>query len=194
MVGPRLLQAKAKMKRAKRNSSLCAYRNCKNDFKNKNTFFFKFPPEEERYLNKYKKNQNKNRLKSPKFPYMITLPKIRCKLWLEASERQDLLENWKEAEDFRLCQDHFEDSMFLNSLKNRLIQTAIPTIFEAKIKTDIKTKWVGKEIVQKNIKKLKYQVDFHFCILFDSVTCWEKILSYFYLVWMHSAAGVGRKQ
>jgi hypothetical protein len=62
---------------------------------------------------------------------------------LEACERQDLINNWKEAADFRLCQDHFEQSMFMSSLRNRLNQNAVPTIFQSKIKEEIKQKWVS---------------------------------------------------
>lgn len=52
----------------------------------------------------------------------------RCKIWLEKTRRFDLLTK-SNVHDERLCQQHFEATMFVNGSKNRLQPYAIPTLF-----------------------------------------------------------------
>ncbi|XP_067126439.1 52 kDa repressor of the inhibitor of the protein kinase-like [Centruroides vittatus] len=58
--------------------------------------------------------------------------KIRCRMWLKNCKRKDLLKVKRKYlyTVHRVCEDHFEERMFLNSLRNRLHHNAIPTLFE----------------------------------------------------------------
>lgn len=58
----------------------------------------------------------------------LFLLSFRCKVWIEKSERADLAEKISVHED-RVCEKHFDPSSFLNDYRNRLHQTAIPTLF-----------------------------------------------------------------
>lgn len=53
----------------------------------------------------------------------------RAERWLVACNREDLLEKVDKLHSYRLCAAHFEDKMFMNDLKTRLVPTALPTIF-----------------------------------------------------------------
>ncbi|KAF5302851.1 hypothetical protein FQA39_LY02031 [Lamprigera yunnana] len=51
-------------------------------------------------------------------------------IWARACGREDLLPNVSyKFGNFKLCAAHFEDRMYLNDLKNRLLPTAVPTLF-----------------------------------------------------------------
>ncbi|KAF5277733.1 hypothetical protein FQR65_LT03713 [Abscondita terminalis] len=50
----------------------------------------------------------------------------RCKLWLQQVGRTDL--GVDSGRHFRICNLHFENSMYLNDLKNRLNSNALPTL------------------------------------------------------------------
>lgn len=54
---------------------------------------------------------------------------FRAEIWLSACGREDLKEKVKKLGSYRLCAAHFEDKMYLNDLKNRLLPKAVPTIF-----------------------------------------------------------------
>lgn len=56
---------------------------------------------------------------------------FRAQLWLRNCGR--IIENSTENlhNNYRVCEDHFEDTMFLNNLKNRLQPHAIPTATNA---------------------------------------------------------------
>ncbi|XP_050058322.1 THAP domain-containing protein 5-like [Aphis gossypii] len=58
----------------------------------------------------------------------------RCASWVEKCEAKYLPTTDLDIlhKTFKLCSLHFEDDMFLNTLKNRLKQTAIPTLFAKK--------------------------------------------------------------
>ena len=62
---------------------------------------------------------------------MYLVPISRSKRWVINCRRQDLEK--KDARylynNCRICSNHFEDSMFRGSLKNRLKEDAVPTIF-----------------------------------------------------------------
>ncbi|KAF5286723.1 hypothetical protein FQR65_LT12456 [Abscondita terminalis] len=49
--------------------------------------------------------------------------------WLRYCGREDLTEHVSKAGSYKLCSAHFEDRMYLNDLKNRLMPTAVPTLF-----------------------------------------------------------------
>ncbi|KAK4886960.1 hypothetical protein RN001_003231 [Aquatica leii] len=53
----------------------------------------------------------------------------RAHTWLRACGREDLLENVSKPGSYKLCAAHFQDRMYLNDLKNRLLPTALPTLF-----------------------------------------------------------------
>lgn len=50
-------------------------------------------------------------------------------MWLIASGREDLREKVGNLSNYRLCSIHFENRMYLNDLRTRLLPTAMPTIF-----------------------------------------------------------------
>ncbi|KAF5277590.1 hypothetical protein FQR65_LT15935 [Abscondita terminalis] len=55
----------------------------------------------------------------------------RARHWFTACNRNDLVSkpNVNPYDSYRLCALHFEDKMYSNDLKNRLLPSAIPTIF-----------------------------------------------------------------
>ena len=55
----------------------------------------------------------------------------RCKRWVLASRRQDLLEKSSDYlnKNCRLCAGHFADDQFMNFRRNSLVWNAIPTKF-----------------------------------------------------------------
>ncbi|KAK4885285.1 hypothetical protein RN001_001556 [Aquatica leii] len=90
---------------------VCAAKNCPNKGYNCNLSFFTFPRDEQR-----------------------------AHTWLRACGREDLLENVSKPGSYKLCAAHFEDRMYLNHLKNRLLPTALPTLFpsmECSSNTDV---------------------------------------------------------
>lgn len=52
---------------------------------------------------------------------------LRCKAWIAVSGRPELADKLNVYED-RVCERHFEPSMFLNDYRNRLQNTAIPVL------------------------------------------------------------------
>ncbi|XP_030762546.1 uncharacterized protein LOC115887295 [Sitophilus oryzae] len=55
----------------------------------------------------------------------------RAKMWAIAAGRNDLLESVHKLFKKRLCSAHFEERMYKNERRNRLSDTAVPTIFRA---------------------------------------------------------------
>ena len=53
----------------------------------------------------------------------------RAEIWLIACGREDLRKKIDNLGSYRICAAHFEDKMYLNDLKNRLMPNAVPTIF-----------------------------------------------------------------
>lgn len=57
----------------------------------------------------------------------------RLELWIKNCGTENLTKELSRKNSYKVCGDHFEDSMFLNSTtKNRLVFNAIPTIFNGK--------------------------------------------------------------
>jgi len=57
----------------------------------------------------------------------------RLALWTKNCGTENLTEELSKKNSYKVCGDHFVDSMFLNSTtKNRLVFNAIPTIFNGK--------------------------------------------------------------
>ncbi|KAJ8909331.1 hypothetical protein NQ315_013549, partial [Exocentrus adspersus] len=83
-----------------RGGVVCAAKNCQNKTYNCKLSFFHFP-------------------KDP----------TRAEIWLTACGREDLREKVT-LSSYRLCAAHFEDKMYLNDLKTRLLPKAVPTIFK----------------------------------------------------------------
>nr|CAD7397053.1 unnamed protein product [Timema poppensis] len=62
--------------------------------------------------------------------FRIPKDKERAHQWLVNAEREDLLELSEAVRHTRyICQQHFTDDMFSNSLKSRLVWNAVPTVF-----------------------------------------------------------------
>ncbi|GLH09911.1 uncharacterized protein LOC103507797 isoform X2, partial [Gryllus bimaculatus] len=80
----------------------------------------------------YEVNCSNNKGRNPDLCF-FTFPKDpeRCRKWVINSKREDLLQKTSDYthRNCRLCSNHFEDSQFMNSIKNSLIKTAIPTLF-----------------------------------------------------------------
>ncbi|CAH1101119.1 unnamed protein product [Psylliodes chrysocephalus] len=53
----------------------------------------------------------------------------RAKIWALAAGRNDLIEHMNKLFNKKICSVHFEDCMFKNERRNRLRDTAVPTIF-----------------------------------------------------------------
>lgn len=49
----------------------------------------------------------------------------RCNIWIQSSGRPELADKTAVYED-RICELHFDESMFLNDYRNRLHQSAVP--------------------------------------------------------------------
>jgi len=57
----------------------------------------------------------------------------RLALWIKNCCTENLTEKLSTKNSYKVCGNHFEDSMFLNSTtKNRLVFNAIPSIFNGK--------------------------------------------------------------
>ncbi|XP_048513025.1 52 kDa repressor of the inhibitor of the protein kinase-like [Athalia rosae] len=85
----------------KKGSTWCSATGCKNDFKTTRKSFFRFPKDPARWL-----------------------------IWVHDIGRLDLLKKGPEYanRNCKLCGDHFEERMYLNDLKTRLMPAAIPTL------------------------------------------------------------------
>lgn len=72
---------------------------------------------------------------------------FRCAYWVEKCEAKYLPTTDLDVlhKTLKLCSIHFEDSMFLNTLKNRLKQTAIPTLFTKKPSKFLSNSLVGSK-------------------------------------------------
>ncbi|XP_071555688.1 uncharacterized protein [Temnothorax nylanderi] len=80
--------------------TICSVRDCRNTSKKSNCHFFRFPKDAER-----------------------------LRQWAIACRREDLLKGKPErVYSRRVCSDHFEDRMYTNYLKNRLLSLAQPTL------------------------------------------------------------------
>lgn len=81
----------------------CTFRDCTNNTVNSSgKHFFHFP---------YKDNE-------------------RCKKWALNAEKIDFLRlPWTQLRNKTVCEDHFVDSCFMNFKKERLIKTAVPTLY-----------------------------------------------------------------
>lgn len=110
----------------------CCGINCKNNaVKNPRLHFFHFPKDEER-----------------------------CFIWIENAQQPDLKNKTAEdlAHSFYLCNEHFEDDMFVNAKqKQRLKPGAIPTLFEVEDKEAILQDNVKDQesITKSDVKKAK---------------------------------------
>ncbi|XP_012271812.1 uncharacterized protein LOC105695098 [Orussus abietinus] len=105
---------------ALRAGNKCAVRYCPSRRRSTNCSFFRFPKHEERWAE-----------------------------WIKACDREDLREKGPAYanENARICAVHFEERMFFNCKKNRLIHSATPTLFlNFKDKPDIKEE-VNESIV-----------------------------------------------
>lgn len=57
----------------------------------------------------------------------------RLAVWIENCQTQHLAEALSTKNNFKVCGEHFENNMFLNSVtKNRIVFNAIPTKFNGK--------------------------------------------------------------
>lgn len=56
------------------------------------------------------------------------IPSNRCRIWIGKTQRFDLLDK-ANIHDERICQQHFDATMFLNESQNRLHQYAIPSLY-----------------------------------------------------------------
>ncbi|VVC45626.1 Hypothetical protein CINCED_3A021380 [Cinara cedri] len=64
--------------------------------------------------------------------FRITNNAISCKQWLSNCGRLDLCDRPIESlyNNYRICVNHFKDNMFSHSDKNRLLPSAVPTVFD----------------------------------------------------------------
>ncbi|KAF0696990.1 52 kDa repressor of the inhibitor of the protein kinase, partial [Aphis craccivora] len=74
----------------------------------------------------------------------------RCASWVEKCEAKYLPTTDLDVlhKTYKLCSLHFENGMFMNALKNRLNQTAIPTIFAKKPAVSKDISLVGSENIE----------------------------------------------
>lgn len=57
----------------------------------------------------------------------------RLKVWITNCDTNHLAEALLKSNNYRVCADHFEETMFLNSTtKNRLVHDAVPRLFSGK--------------------------------------------------------------
>ncbi|KRT85271.1 hypothetical protein AMK59_1375, partial [Oryctes borbonicus] len=98
---------------------MCAAPNCKNTYRNSTLSFFRFPKDPER-----------------------------AKEWVLACGRTEFLKELNSLHySSRICGAHFDSSMFLNSIGNRLQSDAIPSIFpESEVSEATPASEVGQRI------------------------------------------------
>lgn len=55
----------------------------------------------------------------------------RAQQWMTSCRREDLAQKtpFQLYNNYRVCADHFEERMFTNELKERLLPSAVPTLF-----------------------------------------------------------------
>ena len=78
-------------------------------------------------------NCSKGKKKHPELSYFkVPKDQERAKKWIVNSQRAGLLTRNLDycIKNIGFCADHFEDCMFMNGKKNRLIRSAVPTIFD----------------------------------------------------------------
>ena len=96
-------------RKTKRGGTSCAAINCHNRrYKNPGLSFFRFP--------KGKDAKDKER----------------CEKWVVNVRRADLDGRTPEElnKNYHLCANHFENSQFMNADKHRLVENAVPTLFD----------------------------------------------------------------
>ena len=59
---------------------------------------------------------------------MYLFPFVRCKLWLKNCGRTIEVPTENLYKTYRVCGNHFDSTMFLNDLKNRLQSHAVPKL------------------------------------------------------------------
>ncbi|XP_060517583.1 52 kDa repressor of the inhibitor of the protein kinase-like [Cylas formicarius] len=84
----------------RKSGHVCAVRSCRNKRYNSKKRFFCFPKRIER-----------------------------ARMWARKASRKDLLDSIDLHKSHRLCEDHFETTMFTNHLCERLSANAFPTLF-----------------------------------------------------------------
>ncbi|XP_044739699.1 uncharacterized protein LOC123301036 [Chrysoperla carnea] len=112
----------------RKGGSWCSVYGCRNNSNmNKNISFFRYPKNIER-----------------------------SKAWIHATGRRDLLKKGTEYayKNCRVCAKHFEDEMFANDLKNRLLPTAVPKIL---VSNDATNDEQSKTQTQKDDKITNFQ-------------------------------------
>ncbi len=77
-------------------------------------------------------NCQNNKRKHPELVFFKFPLDYRCKKWIQNTRRADLIGKSITYchNNLRLCSRHFEESQFTSSAKNRLIKTALPTLFD----------------------------------------------------------------
>lgn len=64
---------------------------------------------------------------------MYIFPFPRCELWLKNCGRTIQVPTENLYKTYRVCEDHFDSTMFLNDLKNRLQPHAVPKLINVPI-------------------------------------------------------------
>lgn len=100
----------------------CAASNCSsNSLQNKDLSFFRFPKDEKMYTISF----------IYLYSFFLILFFYRRKIWIQNCKRPDLLSKNPHYlyQNRRLCSLHFEDIMFKNQYRTRLLPQAFPTLF-----------------------------------------------------------------
>lgn len=88
---------------SKKTGMRCSVQFCKNKASTRNKSFFQYPKDD------------------------------RLSTWMKNCCTENLAEELKTKNSYKVCGDHFVDSMFLNpTTKNRLVFNAIPSLFNGK--------------------------------------------------------------